>query len=79
MIWPSDDLLGEIQAALPALADLDCHYEADQERINQASAEKNTRQYLCVERETQYRQVRKPYVERLNELEHRMRASTHDG
>jgi hypothetical protein len=70
----SDDLLGEIQTALAALADLECRYEIDREQIRLDLESPSTREHLCAERESRYRREREPYVHWLNELEHRIGA-----
>jgi hypothetical protein len=69
-----DDLLGEIQATLAAMADLECRYTMDQERSKLGSSPDAARQDLCVERERDHQQERARYVQRLDELEHRMQA-----
>ena len=76
MFWSSDDLLGEIQAALAALADLECRHQIEQERLRQGSKPASEGERLCAERESRHQQEREPYVHRLNELERRMRALT---
>jgi hypothetical protein len=72
----SDDLLSEIQATLAALADLECSYEIDQERLKQSSSTDAAWQHLRVERERRHRQEREPYVQRLNQFHHRMQIFT---
>jgi hypothetical protein len=76
MIWPSDDLLGEIQATLAALADLECSFEQDQERLRHGSTMDETGQHLQAEREKRHQREREPYVQHLSQLEQRMRTST---
>jgi hypothetical protein len=71
---PPDDLLGEIQATLAAMADLECRYAMDQEQSKLGSGPDVARQDLCVERERRHQKERERYVQRLNELEHRMQA-----
>ena len=73
---PSDDLLGEIQATLSALADLECSHEIDQERLKQGLHTDVAWQHLRVERERQHQQEREPYLQRLNQLEHSVRSLT---
>jgi outer membrane protein TolC len=73
---PSDDLLGEIQATLAALADLECSYEIDQERLKQGSLTDVAWQHLRVERERRHQQECEPYMQQLNQLQHRMRILT---
>jgi hypothetical protein len=72
MIWPSDDLLGEIQATLAAMADLECRYEMDQEQSQLGSVADASRRDVCAERERLHQQAREHYVQRLNELEYRV-------
>ena len=73
---PSDDLLGEIQATLSALADLECSHEINQERLKQGLHTDVAWQHLRVERERQHQQEREPYLHRLNQLEHSVRLLT---
>ena len=72
----SDDLLGAIQSALAALADLECRYEMDREQLKLAPGSASTRERLCGERESRHHREREPYVHRLSELERHMRART---
>ena len=74
--FPSDDLLGEIQATLSALADLEFSHEIDQERLKQGSPTDVAWQHLRIERERRHQQEREPYVQRLNQLEHSVRSLT---
>jgi hypothetical protein len=70
----SDDLLGEIQTALAALADLECRYEMEREQLKLGSGSASARERLYAERESRHHRERQPYVHRLSELEGRMRA-----
>ena len=72
--YPPDDLLGEIQATLAAMADLECRYEMDQEQSQLGSVADASRRDVCAEREKHHQQARERYVQRLNELEYRMKA-----
>jgi len=74
MFESSDDLLGEIQAALAALADLDCRFEIDREQLQLGLQSASAKERLCAERESRRRREREPYVHRLSELEERMGA-----
>ncbi len=74
VFWPSDDVLGEIQATLAALADLDCNYQMDQEQMKQGADA--ARHHLYIEREKRYQQEREPYIQRLNQLEQSVRSLT---
>ncbi len=65
----SDDLLGEIQATLSALADLECRYQIEKEQLKQRSEAASAMKHLCSERESRHRQERERYLHRLNELE----------
>jgi hypothetical protein len=65
----SDDLLGEIQATLSALADLECGYQIEEEQLKQSSETASVKKHLCSERENRHHQEREPYLHRLNELE----------
>jgi hypothetical protein len=73
-VWASDDLLGEIQVMLAALADLECSYE--RERLRQKSITKAGGRQLRAKRENHHQQEREAYVQRLSQLEHQMRALT---
>ena len=72
--YPPDDLLGEIQATLAAMADLECRYEMDQEQSQLSSVADTSRRDVCAEREKRHQQAREHYVQRLNELEYRVLA-----
>ena len=72
--YPPDDLLGEIQATLAAMADLECRYEMDQEQSQLGSVADASRRDVCAEREKHHQQAREHYVQRLNELECRVQA-----
>ena len=72
--YPPDDLLGEIQATLAAMADLECRYEMDQEQSQLSSVADASRRDVCAEREKRHQQARERYVQRLNELEYRVQA-----
>ena len=72
MFESSDDLLGEIQTALAALADLECRYKMDREQIKLGSESASAREHLYAERESRHHQEREPYVHRLSELERRI-------
>jgi len=71
--YPPDDLLGEIQVTLAAMADLECRYEMDQEQSKLGSVVDASRRAVCAEREKHHQQARERYVQRLNELEYRMK------
>jgi hypothetical protein len=72
--YPPDDLLGEIQATLAAMADLECRYKMDQEQSQLGSVADASRRDVCAERERLHQQAREHYVQRLNELEYRVQA-----
>ncbi|ANY84621.1 hypothetical protein BB934_41330 (plasmid) [Microvirga ossetica] len=72
--YPPDDLLGEIQATLAAMADLECRYEMDQEQSKLGSVAEASRHAVCAEREKHHQEARRRYVQRLNELESRVQA-----
>jgi hypothetical protein len=73
--YPPDDLLGEIQATLSAMADLECRYEMDQEQSELGSVADASRRAGCAERAKHHQQARERYVQRLNELQYRMKAA----
>jgi hypothetical protein len=70
----SDDLLGEVQTALAALADLECRYAMDREQLKLGSGSASAKEHLWAERESRHHREREPYVHRLSELERRMGA-----
>ena len=72
--YPPDDLLGEIQATLAAMADLECRSEMDQEQSQLGSVADASRRDVYAEREKRHQQARERYVQRLNELECRVQA-----
>jgi hypothetical protein len=72
--YPPDGLLGEIQATLAAMADLECRYEMDQEQSQLSSVADASGRDVCAEREKHHQQAREHYVQRLNELEYRVQA-----
>jgi hypothetical protein len=76
MFWSSDDLLGEIQGTLAALADLECRHQIEQEPLKQGSEPVSEGERFCAERESRHQEGREPYLHRLNELERRMQALT---
>jgi hypothetical protein len=69
-----DDLLHELQITLAALADIECRYERDCERIAQWPNPEPERARLRIERESRHNRERAPYLRELERLEHRMRA-----
>jgi DNA anti-recombination protein RmuC len=75
-VWLSDELLSEVQATLAALADLECSYEQDQERLRRASTTEAAAQHIRAELEKRHQQEREAYAQRLDQLEHRMQALT---
>ncbi|WP_048710610.1 hypothetical protein [Microvirga massiliensis] len=72
--WSSGDLLHELQATLAALADIECRYERDWERIEQWPNSEAERARLRAERESRHSREREPYVGKLDTLQQRMRA-----
>jgi hypothetical protein len=69
-----DDLLHELQITLAALADIECRYERDCERIAQWPNPEATRARLRAERESRRCREREPYIRKLDRLQQRMRA-----
>jgi hypothetical protein len=70
----SDDLLHELQITLAALADIECRYERDCERIAQWPNPEATRARLRSEREARRCREREPYLRKLEKMQRRMRA-----
>jgi len=68
-LWSPDDLLGEGQAVLAALADLECRYAGEPSAADMGEPER-------AERERRHQQEREPYLRRLNALESRIQALT---
>ena len=77
--WSPDDLLGEIQTTLAALADIEYRYERDRERLVQRFGPDAALQPLWVERERRYEAEREPYRHRLERLQQRMRRNLFSG
>jgi hypothetical protein len=76
MFCSPDDLLGEIQDTLAALADLECRHQIEQERLKQGSEPASDGERLCAERESFHQEEREPYLHRLNELQRQLLALT---
>jgi hypothetical protein len=74
-----DDLLHELQITLAALADIECRYERDCERIAQWPNPEATQARLRSEREARHRREREPYIRKLDRLQQRMRARLTSG
>ncbi|MPR11540.1 hypothetical protein [Microvirga tunisiensis] len=77
--WSPDDLLGEIQATLAALADVEYRYERDRERLMQQLGPDAVFQPLWAERERRYEAEREPYRRRVEQLQRRMRRNLFSG
>jgi hypothetical protein len=74
-----DDLLRELQITLAALADIECSYERDCERIEQWSSSEVTRAGLRAERRSRRCREREPHLRKLGKLQHRIRARLTSG
>jgi hypothetical protein len=59
---------------LAALANIECRYERDCERIAQWPNPEATRARLRSEQEARHRREREPYMRKLDRLQQRMRA-----
>ena len=77
--WSPDDLLGEIQTTLAALADVEYRYERDRERLVQRLGPDAVLQPLWAERERRYDAEREPYRYRLEQLQRRIRRNLFSG
>ena len=78
-LWSPDDLLGEIQATLAALADVEYRYERDRERLVQVLGPDAVLQPLWAERERRYEAEREPNRRRLERLQRWMRRNLFSG
>ena len=79
VLWSPDNLLGEIQVTLAALADIEYRYERDRERLMQRLGPDAVFQPLWAERERRYEAEREPYRRRLEQLQRRMRRNLFSG
>ena len=79
VFWSPDDLLHELQITLAALADIECRFARDRERIEQWFGSETTRARLRAERESRRGREREPYLQKLDELQDRMRAHLTSG
>ena len=77
--WPRDDLLHELQTTLAALADVECRYERDRERLVQRFGPDAVKERLWAERERRLEAEREPYRRKLEQLQRRMRRSMFSG
>jgi hypothetical protein len=77
--WSPDDLLGEIQTTLAALADVEFRYERDRERLVQRLGPDAVLQPLWTERERRHEAEREPYRRKLEQLQQRMRRNLFPG
>ncbi len=69
-----EDLLPEMQGMLKALVDVEVRYEQDRKRLRRLAEPKEVKERLSRDLERRRRREREPYVKRLAELQHRMRA-----
>jgi hypothetical protein len=79
VLWSPDDLLGEIQATLAALADVECRYEQDRERLVQRFGPDAVKQRLWVGREKRHQAEREPYQRKVEQLQRRVRRRLFSG
>ena len=79
VLWSPDNLLGEIQVTLAALADIEYRYERDRERLMQRLGPDAVFQPLWAERERRYEAEREPYRRKLEQLRRRMRRNLFSG
>jgi hypothetical protein len=71
----SDDrLLAETQQTLVALADIECRFEADRERLEPWAEASVETQDLWAECKRYYQREREPHIRRLEQLERQMKA-----
>ncbi|WP_046869677.1 hypothetical protein [Microvirga massiliensis] len=74
-----DDLLSEVQTTLAALADIECRFERDCERIERWPNSEAARARLRAERESRHSREREPYLRKLDKLQDKMRADLTSG
>jgi hypothetical protein len=67
--WHPDDLLGELQATLAALADLEVQYEMDRERLAAWDGPEAIKKRFTAQLEEHHQRDREPYVQRLADLQ----------
>ena len=67
--WYSDDLTSELQTTLAALADVEVQYEMDRERLEAWDGPDAIKKKFAAQLEERHQRDRKPYVERLADLQ----------
>ena len=68
-----DDLMSELQSALATLADLEVQFEIARDSLEDWCGFEEDRQRCCAELEHAHRQAREAHLQRLAELEDRIR------
>src|SRR5215211_6055828 len=63
------DLLPQLQSTLAALADIDLHYQGDQEQLQGWAGPEAIKTRFAAQLAERYQQKRAPYVQRLAELQ----------
>jgi hypothetical protein len=69
VIWSSDRLVDDLQTTLAILADMECSYDVDRERIDRLPLSGITKAHLRQEREYRLRDEREPHLRRLADLQ----------
>lgn len=69
-----ESLLEEAQLTLAALADVECSFAADRQRVEQTPKQAAEKRRLYAECERRYQQKREPYIRKLEQLECQMKA-----
>ena len=77
--WSTDDLLEETRAILAILADIECRYEAECERLERSPGAEPLKRYLRAEWEIRRDRERAPLERRLEELEGKVRRTVLSG
>ena len=70
-LYPAD-LLPDLQSTLGALAEIDCCYAAERDRLNQQSCSADAKRSLPTELDRRHEAGREPYVRQLSEIQHRI-------
>jgi hypothetical protein len=71
--WSTDDLRDETRATLAALADIECRYEAQCERLEMSPGAESLKHGLRAEWDARRKRERAPLERRLEELEENVR------
>jgi hypothetical protein len=72
--WTPDDLLGEVQLTLQAVADVELRYELARERVEVSSSSTSDKHRCLAELEALRQMELEPFARRLDELERQIRS-----